>query len=55
MPRLSYRASRAIRFAAPTIRSRKGGVSDGLGATSISFWLRRWIVHSRSPKWLRPP
>ena len=30
-------------------------LNDGLGATSISFWLRRWIVHSRSHKWLMPP
>ncbi len=35
--------------------SREAGVSDGLGATSTSFWLRRWIVHSRSPKCARPP
>ena len=42
-------------MAAPTMRSRKFGDSDGLGVTSTSFWLRRWIVHSRSPKWVSPP
>ena len=37
------------------IRDRKPSLSDGLGATSMSFWLRRWIVHSRSHKWLIAP
>ena len=30
-------------------------LNDGLGATSISFWFRRWMVHSRSHKWLIAP
>ncbi len=29
---------------------RRAGVRMGLGASSISFWRRRWIVQSRSPR-----
>ena len=37
------------------MRVRRLSLSDGLGATSISFWFRRWMVHSRSHKWLIAP
>jgi len=32
------------------IRSRVSGVSKIDGDSSITFWLRRWIEHSRSGK-----
>ncbi len=37
------------------MRARKASLSEGLGATSMSFWLRRWMVHSRSHRWLIAP
>ena len=29
--------------------------SSGEGASSMTFWLRRWIEHSRSPRWMMLP
>ena len=29
--------------------------SSGDGASSMTFWLRRWIEHSRSPRWMTDP
>src|SRR5665213_3529697 len=29
--------------------------SSGDGASSTTFWLRRWIEHSRSPRWMTWP
>ena len=31
------------------------GVTAGLGASSSSFWCRRWILHSRSPSAITRP
>ena len=31
------------------------GVSAGEGASSSSFWLRRWMEQSRSPRWITFP
>ena len=50
MPSPSYATSRAMASAAATMRSRSGAGSEGLGATSTSFWKRRCSVHSRSPR-----
>jgi hypothetical protein len=35
--------------------SRSFGVTCRLGASSISFWCRRWIEHSRSPRLITLP
>eukprot|EP00955_Chlamydomonas_euryale_P000868 10175-Chlamydomonas_euryale.AAC.5 len=34
---------------------RTSGVSAGDGASSSSFWLRRWMEQSRSPRWITLP
>ena len=41
---------RHARSAADSIASRIAGSSAGDGDSSISFWWRRWIEHSRSPQ-----
>ena len=41
--------ARQARSAAASIASRSSGVSADEGVSSISFWWRRWIEHSRSP------
>jgi hypothetical protein len=38
--------------AASPIFARSDAVSAGEGDSSTSFWWRRWIEHSRSPKWM---
>ena len=48
-------AAAASCLADSMMRARSASLSDGLGATSISFWCRRWIVHSRSQRWLMAP
>ena len=35
--------------------ARTSGVSTGEGASSTSFWLRRWMLQSRSPRWITLP
>src|SRR3981189_1645292 len=35
--------------------ARVAGSSSGDGASSMTFWLRRWIEHSRSPRWITWP
>ena len=37
------------------IFARTSGVSRELGASSTSFWCRRWMEHSRSPRWMTFP
>ncbi len=32
------------------MRRRISGVTNGDGLSSTSFWWRRWIEHSRSPR-----
>ena len=53
--RCDSRSSRTARSAAASISSRASGVSAGDGDSSISFWWRRWIEHSRSPSVSTPP
>ena len=36
-------------------RRSTSGVSAGEGASSSSFWLRRWMEQSRSPRWITLP
>ena len=45
----------AAAVAASPIALRTSGVSAGDGASSSSFWLRRWIEQSRSPRWMTLP
>ena len=43
------RTGRRPSFTAAAVNlSRSASPSDGLGAISTSFWLRRWALHSRS-------
>ncbi len=35
--------------------ARVSGSRNGLGASSITFWLRLWMEHSRSPRWTQAP
>ena len=35
--------------------ARVAASSNGEGASSITFWFRRWIEHSRSPRWMTLP
>ena len=37
------------------MRSRRAGPSAGAGAISMSFWWRRWMLQSRSPKCVTAP
>ena len=37
------------------MRSRSSGVRKGEGLSSITFWCRRWIEHSRSKRWTALP
>ena len=55
VPRLVYRSLAAKRTAASMIAARSSSDSPGAGATSTSFWWRRWTLHSRSPRWATPP
>ena len=55
VPRLRYFTAFAMPTAAATIFWRRSVESPGLGAISTIFWLRRWIVQSRSPKATIPP
>ena len=34
---------------------RRAGLRPGAGASSISFWFRRWTEQSRSPRWMVCP
>src|SRR5918993_1109954 len=37
------------------MESRRSGSSAGDGASSTTFWWRRWIEHSRSKRWMTLP
>ena len=37
------------------MRARSAASTAGDGVSSISFWWRRWIVQSRSPRWMTLP
>jgi hypothetical protein len=54
VPAPTYEQARATRTAASPIDARKFGSSIGDGASSMTFWWRRWMEHSRSPRcrWL---
>ena len=52
--RLACEAADVFTAAAP-MASRSAGVSMGAGASSISFWWRRWMQHSLSPRWTTLP
>ena len=49
-PGIPDETRRAMGTAAAPISARSSGVSAGDGASSISFWWRRWIEHSRSKR-----
>ena len=46
---------RRLEKAAAPRRARRRGDSAGDGASSISFWLRRCTLQSRSPRWITLP
>ena len=48
-------AARATATAARPISVRSSGSMAADGASSTTFWLRRWIEHSRSPRWTAAP
>ena len=50
LPALSYPTAPASATACSPIFARVVASSSGLGDSSITFWLRRWIEHSRSPR-----
>ena len=45
----------AAAIAASPMRRRRPSSRAAEGASSISFWWRRWIEHSRSPRWRMLP
>ncbi len=55
MPAPSYPTARAIRTAAARIEARSSAASPGAGASSSTFWWRRWSEQSRSPRWSDAP
>ena len=55
MPAPSYCAATAAATAAWPISARSSGLTAGDGASSMSFWWRRWMLQSRSPRWMPWP
>ena len=53
--RLRRCSSLAIRTAPSQSDCRTCGSRPGAGAISTSFWWRRWMLQSRSPRWLTAP
>ena len=51
VPASDVAAARASATAAAPIRARSSASTTGEGASSITFWWRRWRLHSRSPRW----
>ena len=51
VPAPTYSTARAAATAAAPIRARNSALTAGEGASSRTFWCRRWIEHSRSPRW----
>ena len=45
-----FPTARASATACSPIALRVSGSRNGLGASSMTFWWRRWIEHSRSPR-----
>ena len=56
-PSRRWRTPRSARAAGPPRPSPPGSgrVTAGDGDSSISFWCRRWTLHSRSPRWTSVP
>ena len=50
MPAFTYWTAAAASTAVRPIRRRSFSVTTTDGASSMSFWCRRWIEHSRSPR-----
>ena len=55
MPAERYPTAAAASVAILPIRSRISSSTWGPGDSSISFWWRRWIEQSRSPRWMTLP
>ena len=55
MPAFSYPTAFARSTAAFPMRSRSSWSRATDGDSSSSFWCRRWIEHSRSPRWTTVP
>ncbi len=51
MPALTYPTARASATAASVTSLRVSGVIVGAGASSSTFWWRRWVEQSRSKRW----
>ena len=49
------RCARAAATAASPICSRSSVETAGEGVSSMTFWCRRWIEQSRSPRWITLP
>ena len=52
MPAFVYCTALAASMTMPPILRRIFSLSAGDGDSSMSFWWRRWIEHSRSPRWI---
>ena len=50
VPAFTYWTAAAASTAVRPIRRRSFSVMTGEGASSMIFWWRRWIEHSRSPR-----
>ncbi len=50
VPALRYWTARARATACSPMALRVAASRKGDGASSITFWCRRWIEHSRSPR-----
>ena len=50
-----YPRPTSSRTAASCRAARTSSGRSGAGATSTTFWKRRWRVQSRSPRWVTPP
>ncbi len=55
VPAFVYWTARAASTTVLPICRRIFSVRATEGASSISFWWRRWIEHSRSPRWTTAP
>ena len=55
VPALWYFTARASATACSPIALRVVSLMKGLGASSITFWWRRWIEHSRSHRYTQLP
>ncbi len=55
VPALTYWTAAAASTAVRPMRRRSFSLTTLEGASSMSFWWRRWIEHSRSPRWTTLP